>query len=445
MSAKNGGAKNKNLLLIELNEFNPDFLKAAADQFELRHISRMLSFNHARTDTMDKVEHQGLDPWVQWVGIHTGLPSTEHGIKRLGLTKSQNRQIWHALAEAGFTWGVWGAMNAPLGTSEGCAFFMPDPWSFDERAYPPELNALLDLPRYTSKNYLDLDWRAMFRKGLRFIGYLMKPARLQILARFMKEALCAVLRAGANVHTFTTLLDYLSVLVFQRLRERDRPDFSLIFLNHIAHLQHHFWLADGKIHPQMKLGLQLCDAMLGVLLPDEASDDAVVVVNGLKQINVDGRGFCCYRQKNPADALRRMGIHNVKVEQCMTHDAHLVFDNRRDADRAEHIIASAVLSTGKAVFNVERLDERSLFYQIDFEDEVPLGSSLTVGGIVVRFDDIFEFVVERTGAHISEGDIYSRGFPCSSDIQNHDLFQLILDYFGLRAQRAWSAQAPLSH
>ena len=31
-----------------------------------------------------KKEHHGLDPWVQWVSIHTGKPSSEHKILELG-------------------------------------------------------------------------------------------------------------------------------------------------------------------------------------------------------------------------------------------------------------------------------------------------------------------------------------------------------------------------
>ena len=92
--------KRKKLLQIELNEFDPVFLRSQAEILGLSNIIRFLDFEHTVTNTHDKVEHQGLDPWVQWVNIHVGMPSIEHGIKRLGDTSRQNSpQIWETLAK----------------------------------------------------------------------------------------------------------------------------------------------------------------------------------------------------------------------------------------------------------------------------------------------------------------------------------------------------------
>ena len=88
------------LLLIELNEFNPQFLALMAEQLKLLNTAKIFSMCKAETSTADLVEHQGLDPWVQWVGVHCGKPTTERGIRRLGATRTQTfRQIWHLLAQ----------------------------------------------------------------------------------------------------------------------------------------------------------------------------------------------------------------------------------------------------------------------------------------------------------------------------------------------------------
>src|SRR4051812_41049796 len=104
------------LLIVELNEFDPQYLATMADRMGLRNIARALSFRHSTTTTVDQMEHQGLDPWVQWVGVHSGQPTEEHGIRRLGATQIQKSpQVWHAVAKLGYSWGVWGVMNAPMG------------------------------------------------------------------------------------------------------------------------------------------------------------------------------------------------------------------------------------------------------------------------------------------------------------------------------------------
>ena len=81
----------------------------------------------------EKIEHQGLDPWVQWVSIHSGKPLKEHNIKRLGDTKNkiairfgiQYQKYLVRIAELG-------VMNAPCGNKSGISF-VPDPWSLKSK------------------------------------------------------------------------------------------------------------------------------------------------------------------------------------------------------------------------------------------------------------------------------------------------------------------------
>jgi hypothetical protein len=435
----------RNLLLIELNEFDPGLLREGAARLGLRNLPRILELAHAQTTTDDEVEHHGLDPWVQWVGIHSGVPTEVHGIRRLGETRPQSRaQLWNAVARLGGTWGVWGAMNAPLGDPRGCAFFMPDPWSFDERARPEPLNEILALPRYVSKNYLDVDKRQAFALALRFALYFARPANLGVGLRFAWDALRLVLRSRApvDVHTFTTLLDYLSALMFVRLRARTAPNLSVIFLNHIAHLQHQFWLR-GRRHPHMELGLRVCDAVLGMILASRRPGEAVVVMNAFRQRNVAGEGIVGYRQRNPADALRALGIADGRVEQCMTHDANVIFADAASADRAQAILDACVLGDGRKVFFVERRDPLQIFYQVEVEGAVASDERLIAPDRTLAFSEVFvQLADERTGAHVTEGDVYADGIALPPRFRNHEIFGELLRYFGGEPAPAPRAREP---
>ena len=53
------------MLIIELNEFDPNFLREASELLELKNIKKILKLNHSKTTTNEKIEHHGLDPWVQ--------------------------------------------------------------------------------------------------------------------------------------------------------------------------------------------------------------------------------------------------------------------------------------------------------------------------------------------------------------------------------------------
>jgi hypothetical protein len=426
------------LMVVELNEFNPDFLGRMAQEIDLPNIRSVLAMSRAQSSTNDLVERHGLDPWVQWVGVHCGKPTIEHGIRRLGDTRAQTTpQIWHAVAERGYSWGAWGVMNAPMGSDDGCAFFMPDAWSFDEVAYPPSLNDFLALPRYVARNYLEIDRKKAFFAALRLARFFAPPIHWPLLARFALQAGRAMLATGPNVHTFTTLLDYLSVLCFVRLRGVRQSELSIIFLNHIAHLQHQFWTLDERPHPEMVLGLRLSDAMLGLLLSERQSGEGFILINALRQENVAKKGHFVYRQINPQEAVRAIGIERGQTEQCMTNDAHILFETDEDADYAERTLRGCRLSDGSEAFFVERQGPHRLFYQLAFEHDVRPDTTLICGNDTRPFYEVFQLVCERTGAHVPDGDIFFDGIEIPPKLSNHEVFHHILDYFPPRlAKRA---------
>ena len=252
------------MLVIELNEFDPDYLKKEANKLNLKNILFFLNFKHSYTYTKEEKEHYGLDPWVQWVSIHSGQPFSEHKICRLGQTKIQkNAQIWNRLSGINSsTWGVWGVMNAPCGGPKGRNFFVPDPWSFDEEAYPSEINDFLKLPKFIAKNYLSPIKKELLYSGLNTIGFMLKNMGYGINRKLIHQLIKAIFTTGINIHSLTTLMDYVSCLYFLKYSKSYDNDFKIIFLNHIAHLQHHFWNLDN-ISNQMKFGLIICDQIFG--------------------------------------------------------------------------------------------------------------------------------------------------------------------------------------
>src|SRR5437588_3778309 len=68
-----------------------------------------------------------LEPWIQWVTVHTGVPYSEHGAFRLseGHKVSQKR-VWDLVSEAGDPVWVCGSMNCRY-ESGARGWFLPDP------------------------------------------------------------------------------------------------------------------------------------------------------------------------------------------------------------------------------------------------------------------------------------------------------------------------------
>ena len=71
---------NKKLFLLELNEFNINILKYYSKKYNLTNIQKILKFNKTNTYTNDRYigdnnQFGYLDPWSQWVSIHTQTPA----------------------------------------------------------------------------------------------------------------------------------------------------------------------------------------------------------------------------------------------------------------------------------------------------------------------------------------------------------------------------------
>ncbi|UUZ71777.1 hypothetical protein LP415_23795 [Polaromonas sp. P1(28)-8] len=319
------------LLLVELNEFSVDLFKRGISELRLPNIERLLAMQASSTTTDDRVEHRGLDPWVQWVSTHTGVPSSQHRIIHLGDAPSKLglKQLWEVLSACGISSGVWGAMNATRGSAERCVFFLPDPWTFEERAYPEPLNDLLALPRYYSKNYLDVSKTEFALRTLRLVRYVLGSGGLLRIVGLAPLILGGVLRNGMNNAMLFSLFDLFSTVLFLKQRKQHRTQLSLIFLNSIAHLQHHRWEAGSRLTNDLQFGLRAIDRVLGMLFASREEGEAVVVMNALTQRNiVHEKPRICYRQINPARFLRDAGFGFDSVEQLMTNDAHVFFPNR---------------------------------------------------------------------------------------------------------------------
>ncbi len=421
----------KRMLIIELNEFCPKFLAEVSEKLDLKYLKELLSYKHSTTTTEEKKEFQGLDPWVQWVSIHNGIPMEKHGVKRLGLSsKNKSKNIWNKLSQnKNIKWIVMGVMNSSKGNSKGCVSFFPDPWSSKEKAYPKELNNLLSLPRYVSKNYLSLNFLTVLKKSLKAIKFFLRIENLDLTKNLFLKFIVSLRKPGINIHTLTTLFDYLLVLYFSRIKSKEDPELSIIFLNHIAHLQHHFWYETPYIHPQMEHGLNICNEIIKILLSSaKNSEEKILIINGFKQELSSKNGIQVYRQINPKKVLEELNIKNVKIEQNMTNDGKLIFKEKSDANKAFEILSKCQLKTGERLFFVEKFSELEIFIQLDLNHAISKDALIISGNKVISFYDLFTNL-NRTGSHIPEGDIFFKNMVFPKKIDNHRIYDYIFNSF----------------
>ncbi len=417
------------VLLLELNEFSPDLMRDVAEQEGLSNLLHLLSLKASKTHTKDTEERFGLDPWVQWVSIHTGVPSGQHGVKHLGGPPLAHRQLWEVLDEQGVRTGVWGAMNASRGRCDRQAFFFPDPWTFSEQASPSELNEFLAFPRYYAKHYGHLKLMPLLASLALLFKFFLRPRFLRIAASCLPTLINAVVRFGLKPHILFSLFDLMSAKVFLRYYRDSRPDFSILFLNALAHLQHNQWRSYKPFEAGFVFSFKMMDRIAGLLL-EAFSDKPIVVANGFSQVNCESADAFLYRQKSPQGFLAAAGVSPSRVEQLMTNDAHVFFDTPDECSKARQILADACIGS-QPVFQAEVSDQDrcSLFYQVTLWDLLPDDSLLSINGKTLRFFDFFDVVVKRTGAHVPEGVVLSsiEGFPDALEV--HEMFAHIIKHF----------------
>ncbi len=410
------------ILLLELNEFNLDLLTNESQRLGLQNIQKMLHMHASDTFTDDTYESDFLEPWVQWTSIHTGQPSCEHHIKHLGDVPPH--QLWQKLSEKGVSSGIWLAMNAGRSGATNCRFFLPDPWTASERAFPEELNELLEPVRYISKNYTHRSFQTILPLLWRLVKYL----RAHRLVHTLFSLLPDCIRYKGKPFVFIAFTDYLSTLLFLQYKKQHNPDFSLLFVNTLAHIQHHHWHKESK---PLEHGLRMLDKILGRLFQSLQPDELFLVTNALSQKNTeDEKAWILYRQIDPKEFLDAVGIIVDNVEAHMTHDAHLFFSEPKACLEAKKILDDARICGQKLFLTEAYPDEpKKLFYRVVFTDPVTADTQFSLQGKSFRFLDLFVPIIQRTGKHTPFGKLFStqKYFPPS--MKNHELFHHIMQLF----------------
>lgn len=400
------------MLIVELNEYNKPLLSRLCESQPLPNIERILGWKHCVTQTADPASSGFLDPWCQWVSVHTGQTSSRHQLKNLGevppLTTQQLWQYWEQRGESSIIWGV---MNASRANTEKCIAFIPDPWTFSEDAYPAKYSGLIKLPRYLAKNYVSPSKLRLVRDGLSLIATSLgnsSPANwaygLSILRRGRKQF-------GKAHLTSIVLFEYFSAMAFIRAMRKQKPDHGILFLNMLAHAQHHYWTdADPSKSPQLMFAAQIIDHILGKsfeTVEKGTHNQNIAVLNAISQKNTSNEPpWFLYVPRSHADFLAAFDIGATHVEPLMTNDAHAFFDSQENASRGERRLKALTLK-GKPLLQVERNNRnpKQLFYKGIFTDAVDPQTQLECENSSIPFSNLFSTIVQRTGRHVQNGDL----------------------------------------
>ena len=346
------------LLVLELNEVNFEQVQYYIGQGRLPAFKSFLE-RHGYAQTTSEAEYEQLEPWIQWVTAHTGLTLKEHGVFRLGdIVNTDIPQIWERLEGLGHKVGAVSPMNAKYRLAHP-AFFVPDPWTRTDLVGAPSLRRLYDaIAELVNEN-------ASSRPSARALLNLAIGSLLYSRPKNWIRYLGLVLSARSRPWARALFLDLLLSDVFVRSVRKTKPDFSTIFLNAAAHIQHHYmysspsyegdvtnpdWYLPAGADPLFDV-YKLYDDILGDI-QESLPGARLMLATGLHQ-DPHGSLTFYWRLRSHDAFLRGLGLEFVRVEPRMSRDFLLVCRDDKEAETAAKLMNATRTSDGKALFDVD--------------------------------------------------------------------------------------------
>jgi hypothetical protein len=421
----------------------------------LPHFSRFYQESHVWTTDAEE-EGENLNPWVQWVTIHSGLSAQEHGVRWLSEgSKLPVKATWDILSEAGFRVWVCGSMNArydkPLH-----GFLLPDPWSTGLSPYPEgEFEHYYDFVRNHVQEHSNPNQTSSKGSAFRFLRYMMFHG-LSIRTTMLVLGQLLAERRGRGHWKRAALMDRFQWDVFTHYYRELRPDFSTFFLNSTAHYQHTYWrnmdpesfqvkppeAENRQYSAAIQFGYQQMDVLMGRFMKMARRDTTLIFCTGLSQqpyLKAEGKGGRhYYRLIGPKVIVDPLGVKDkFEYNPVMSDQALLRFADEESCARAQDILHSYELAGSRAFLC--QPDGSSMLVQCRCTDVVAADAELLqVGtGRRVRFTDVlYSMDVVKSGCHHPDGMLWVRNVTRKhvthpEKLSIRMISPMVLEHFGI--------------
>jgi hypothetical protein len=398
--------KNKTILL-GLNELNFDYIKFYISQGFLPNFKKIFEIQPP-IETVSENDYKLLEPWVQWVTIHSGKSYQEHNIFRLGdiVNNPELSQIFEELETEGLSVGAVSPFNAE-NRLKNPSFFVPDPWTKTNPSGNWIVKALYQAVHQSvndnAKSKLNL--KSMISLGLGLLLYVPISRWFHYIKTVYK---------AKNPGAKAVVLDSLLADVHLTLWKKHKPDFSNLFLNSGAHIQHHYlfnskayqgnlknpdWYCPDGFDPLIQI-LSEYDYQIGKIL--KLKDVKLIIATGLHQQPHENLTFY-WRLKEHVKFAEMIGIKNFsEILPRMSRDFLVKFKNETDASNAENLLNS--FYSFKDDIKIFEVDNRgaSLFVELVYPNDIKDNDSIYSKELDLKlesFKSYIAFVAIKNGEH----------------------------------------------
>lgn len=413
------------VIMLEFNELTPSLIHRFMEQGKLPNFRRF--YEEADVYVTDAEEDPPkLEPWIQWVTVHSGVPYKEHQVFYLNDGHALKEQcIWDLVSESGMPVWVCGSMNPRYDRPLNGAI-LPDPWSSGAPPYPEDLAPYYAFVRHQVQEHTNKDSSLSSKDYARFVRFMLTHG---LSASTIGAIALQLFRemTGKFQWKRTALLDRLQWDLFAWNYRRLKPRFATFFSNSVAHLQHCYWrhLEPWRFKVQPKpeemaeykdailYGYEETDKLVGRFMKLAGEEATLVFCTALSQQPFlkfeDKGGKTFYRPRRFEDLLRFAGIARWHaVAPAMSEEFQILFDNTEDAiDAASRM--EALLVDGVRLVTVYRRDT-TVYSGCNIHVTVPPEARITFRGErQVPFQDLFyQAGVFKSGMHHRDGLLWIR-------------------------------------
>jgi len=415
------------VVLLELNELTPSIMDRFIAEGRLPNFKRLRDRSEVFvTDAEERPPY--LEPWIQWVTVHTGVPYSEHKVFRLSEGhKAPQKRIWDLVSQAGGAVWVCGSMNCRYDPGTR-GWVLPDPWSTDAEPYP---DALLPYFRFVQRNVQEYtNDRVPLTKTdyLNFVRFMVGNGLSAGTAASIARQLIAEKKARGGRWRRAFILEELQLDLFSAVYRRLKPSFSTFFLNSTAHMQHRYWRymepelfkvpvskeKQREYQSAILDGYRAMDKLVGRILKLIGDDVVVIMATALSQQSCldyeETGGKRAYRPKEFSELINFAGITSPhRVSPVMAEQFWIHFENNADASAAQKRL-EALQVGGQSAMRVKR-DESGVFAACCLRHEISPDTVLQVveSDRSIPFFDLF-YAMEggKSGMHHPDGILWIR-------------------------------------
>lgn len=422
------------LILIELNEVN---FKYAEKYFHQLNIDTIKKINQNSIKTESENAYELLEPWIQWQSIHTGLKANEHKVFRLGdAVYCKKKQIFEDLENNNLKVGSISAMNA-INRLKKPSYFIPDPWTDTKSDNSYFSKITTKILKDTVNN--NASGKISLTNYFYLILIFFKFVRIKKYIFFIKYLLSSFSKRWRKA----LFLDLLIHEIHLNLLNTNKPNFSCVFFNAGAHIQHHYLLnslvntSDNK-NPKhiLKNEEDPFEEMLLVyndILKDYFKQyENIIIATGLTQsINLNPEYY--YRLIDHENFMNRVNIEYLKVEPRMSRDFIVKFSDNHNRDKAYEILKKIKINE-EPFFGILDLRDRSIFISLTYNKEITKNDIIIINDKNLRAFEQVVFVALKNGYHNGNGFLFATGkikeeFDKIKSIKIQDIKNKIENFF----------------